>query len=63
MPDATAEFNADCCITLYHVYHTRYKRYNRNMVADTLFVIADDYASPVRYREDLVRHGYLRADN
>lgn len=33
------------------------------MVADTLFVITDDYASPVRYREDLVWHGYLRADN
>ena len=48
---------------MYHVYHTRYKRYNRNMVADTLFVIADDYASPERCREDLVRHGYLRADN
>jgi len=30
-------------------------------VADNLFVIADGYTSPVRCREDLVRHGYLRA--
>lgn len=30
-------------------------------VADNLFVIADGYTSPVRGREDLVRHGYLRA--
>ena len=30
-------------------------------VADTLFVIADGYTNPVRCREDLVRHGYLRA--
>jgi ABC-type lipopolysaccharide export system ATPase subunit len=29
-------------------------------VADNLFVIADGYTSPVRSREDLVRHGYLR---
>ena len=29
-------------------------------VADDLFVIADSYTSPVRSREDLVRHGYLR---
>lgn len=29
-------------------------------VADNLFVIADGYTSPVRCREDLVRHGYLR---
>ena len=32
-------------------------------VADNLFVIADGYTNPVRYREDLVRHGYLRADD
>ena len=31
-------------------------------VADNLFVIADGYTSPVRRREDLVRHGYLRAE-
>ena len=31
-------------------------------VADNLFVIADGYTSPVRCREDLVRHGYLRAE-
>ena len=30
-------------------------------VADNLFVIADGYTNPVRCREDLVRHGYLRA--
>lgn len=30
-------------------------------VADNLFVIADGYTNPVRSREDLVRHGYLRA--
>lgn len=30
-------------------------------VADHLFVIADGYTNPVRSREDLVRHGYLRA--
>ena len=29
-------------------------------VADNLFVIADGYTNPVRSREDLVRHGYLR---
>ena len=29
-------------------------------VADNLFVIADGCTSPVRSREDLVRHGYLR---
>ena len=29
-------------------------------VADNLFVIADGYTNPVRCREDLVRHGYLR---
>ena len=28
-------------------------------IADNLFVIADGYTSPVRCREDLVRHGYL----
>lgn len=32
-------------------------------VADTLFVIADGYSSPVRCREDLVRHGYLWAED
>ena len=32
-------------------------------VADNLFVIADGYTSPVRCREDLVRHGYLRAED
>ncbi len=31
-------------------------------VADNLFVIADGYTSPVHCREDLVRHGYLRAE-
>ena len=31
-------------------------------VADNLFVIADGYTNPVRSREDLVRHGYLRAE-
>ena len=31
-------------------------------VADNLFVIADGCTNPVRSREDLVRHGYLRAD-
>ena len=31
-------------------------------VTDNLFVIADGYTSPVRCREDLVRHGYLRAE-
>ena len=30
-------------------------------VADNLFVIADGYTNPVHTREDLVRHGYLRA--
>ena len=29
-------------------------------VADNLFVIADGYTNPVQFREDLVRHGYLR---
>lgn len=29
-------------------------------VADQLFVIAEGYTNPVRDREDLVRHGYLR---
>ena len=29
-------------------------------VADDLFVIADGYTFPVRNRDDLVRHGYLR---
>ena len=29
-------------------------------VTDNLFVIADGYTTPVRSREDLVRHGYLR---
>ena len=29
-------------------------------IADNLFVIADGYTSPVRCREDLVRHGYLQ---
>lgn len=28
-------------------------------VADDLFVISDGYTSPVRSREDLIRHGYL----
>ena len=32
----------------------------RMTVADNLFVIADGYTNPVRCREDLVRHGYLR---
>ena len=32
-------------------------------VTDNLFVIADGYTSPVRSREDLVRHGYLRAED
>ena len=32
-------------------------------VADNLFVISDGYTSPVRCREDLVRHGYLRAED
>ena len=32
-------------------------------VADNLFVIADGYTSPVQCREDLVRHGYLRAED
>ena len=31
-------------------------------VADNLFVIADGYTNQVRSREDLVRHGYLRAE-
>ena len=31
-------------------------------VADNLFVIADGYTNPVQSREDLVRHGYLRAE-
>ena len=31
-------------------------------VADNLFVIADGYTNAVRSREDLVRHGYLRAE-
>ena len=31
-------------------------------VADNLFVIADGYTNPVRSREDLVRHGYLRPE-
>ena len=31
-------------------------------VADNLFVIADGYTNPVQCREDLVRHGYLRAE-
>ena len=31
-------------------------------VADDLFVIADGYTNQVRSREDLVRHGYLRAE-
>lgn len=30
-------------------------------VADNLFVIADGYTNPVQCRDDLVRHGYLRA--
>lgn len=30
-------------------------------VTDNLFVISDGYTSPVQCREDLVRHGYLRA--
>ena len=32
-------------------------------VADNLFVIADGYTNPVQSREDLVRHGYLRAED
>ena len=32
-------------------------------VADNLFVISDGYTSPVRCREDLVRHGYLRTED
>ncbi len=32
-------------------------------VADNLFVITDGYTSPVRSREDLARHGYLRAED
>ncbi len=32
-------------------------------VADNLFVIADGYTSPVRCREDLVLHVYLRAED
>ena len=31
-------------------------------VADNLFAIADGYTNPVRCREDLVRHGYLRPE-
>jgi ABC-type multidrug transport system ATPase subunit len=31
-------------------------------VTDNLFVIADGYTFPVESREDLVRHGYLRAE-
>ena len=31
-------------------------------VVDDLFVIADGYTFPVTKREDLTRHGYLRAD-
>ncbi|MBO4623984.1 MAG: ATP-binding cassette domain-containing protein [Bacteroidales bacterium] len=31
-------------------------------IADNLFVIADGYTNLVRRREDLVRHGYLRAE-
>ncbi|MBO4566822.1 MAG: ATP-binding cassette domain-containing protein [Bacteroidales bacterium] len=31
-------------------------------VADNLFVIADGYTNQVHSREDLVRHGYLRAE-
>ena len=31
-------------------------------VADNLFVIADGYTNPVQSRDDLVRHGYLRAE-
>ena len=49
-------------INLYRLYHTRYKRYNRYTVAKNHFAIAVSYISHVRYREDLVRHGYLRAD-
>jgi len=30
-------------------------------VADNLFVLSDGYTAPVESREDLVRHGYLRA--
>ena len=31
-------------------------------VTDNLFVISDGYTSPVQCRDDLVRHGYLRAE-
>jgi len=31
-------------------------------VTDNLFVIADGYTFPVESRDDLVRHGYLRAE-
>ena len=31
-------------------------------VADNLFVSADGYTNPVQSRDDLVRHGYLRAE-
>ena len=31
-------------------------------VADNLFVIADGYTNPVQCRDDLVRHGYLKAE-
>lgn len=31
-----------------------------SLIANQLFVIADGYTHPVRNREDLVRHGYLR---
>ena len=30
-------------------------------VTDNLFVIADGYTHPVESRDDLVRHGYLKA--
>ena len=47
-------------ITMYLVKQFR-DRDAISSVADNLFVIADGYTSPVRCREDLVRHGYLRA--
>ena len=49
-------------ITMYLVKQFR-DRDAISSVADNLFVIADGYTSPVRSREDLVRHGYLRAED
>ena len=49
-------------ITMYLVKQFR-DRDAISSVADNLFVISDGYTSPVRCREDLVRHGYLRAED